>query len=201
MLRSTGKPAPKIRLSHSEVSTADLHTPGNFSRLLKKLKNSLQSRQIGRGAACQRCKAKKSKCDGSRPCKTCIKANLPCDEACNDVDLQAMELAAQKVDWPVPAPESYIFPSLRMSKAAIPPPLEVGNIMRVGFDYGIPVSKLAAMFSAMPPKLLGALGQLLERLMSAGPPPLDPMPQNSLRCIGNSSSFSGIVVRRSADAS
>lgn len=35
-------------------------------------------RRLGSGSACERCRSRKTKCDGGRPCAFCISHNVPC---------------------------------------------------------------------------------------------------------------------------
>jgi len=181
-----GDLVPRVRLSHDEASSVDLTVAGNLQKLLRKLKCSRTRTQVERGTACLRCKTRKRKCDGNRPCSTCVSAKVPCDQDSDVSGNNLSELSSvlplvTKVDRPVSAPDGYVHPHMDPAKCRLSSPLEVSNMMRIGFDYGLQTETLHRMFLNMPDKLLRVLETLLAQVLkgaSSRQSKLPPLPDS-----------------------
>mmetsp|Transcript_53921 Transcript_53921/g.109980 ORF Transcript_53921/g.109980 Transcript_53921/m.109980 type:complete len:378 (+) Transcript_53921:29-1162(+) len=169
------KDGPRLRVTSDDVM--GMEAPGNLARLLRKLRSAPTRRQVAKGKACFRCRSKKRKCDGMRPCRCCQQAGFKCDDEEDDSSDEVCWVGWSQdlqIDRPVQNSVGYCHPVMQL--AGLAPPET--RIMKVGFDNGIPMDSLVSMFSSIPFKLRTSIGRLLRVLEALPPPPLSPMPED-----------------------
>lgn len=156
----------------------------SFRKLLNKV-NAKTSSRLAKGNACSRCKERKSKCDGQRPCKSCARMGLSCDatqpncssgatpaqaaipsvadffQSPEERMIAMQRMRPLKVEWPVPSPPSYTY-FTRKYPLQLRLPLEC--LPLCFFNLGIRDREMLDMVSAMPEELRLALRRLGNRL-------------------------------------